>query len=160
MKAFRSISRGVIDVINSIKSNSFGNDFKGSPLEFVLNCITEQKQVFEGAAHPFYCKPKLRIPDIYGNEENKTLFGLFLESYLSANSADKIIKEIIKLDDHKIKCLGPSVANILYFLHPTLMPPFNTAMVNGFNAIFSDKKKLGSWNDYLQMREVILVKEK
>jgi type II restriction enzyme len=36
------------------------------------------------------------------------------------------------------------------------MPPFNTAMVNGFNSIFSDKKKLGSWNDYLQMREVII----
>lgn len=36
------------------------------------------------------------------------------------------------------------------------MPPFNTAMVNGFNAIFSDKKKLGSWNDYLLMREVII----
>lgn len=156
MKAFRSIRRGVIDVINSIKNNTFGNDFKGSPLEFVLNCITEQKQVFEGAAHPFYWKPKLRIPDIYENEENKRLFGQFLESCLSANSVDKIIKEIIKLDSYKIKGLGPAVANILYFLHPTLMPPFNTAMVNGFNAVFSDKKKLGSWNDYLQMREVII----
>jgi type II restriction enzyme len=156
MKAFRSIRRGVIDVINSIKNTSFGNDFKGSPLEFVLNCITEQKQVFEGAAHPFYWKPKLRIPDIYENEENKRLFGQFLESCLSANNADKIVKEIIKLDSYKIKGLGPAVANILYFLHPTLMPPFNTAMVNGFNAIFSDKKKLGSWNDYLQMREVII----
>jgi type II restriction enzyme len=156
MKAFRSIRRGVIDVINSIKNNSFGNAFKCSPLEFVLNCITEQKQVFEGAAHPFYWKPKLRIPDIYENEENKRLFGQFLESCLSANSADKIIKEIIKLDSYKIKGLGPSVANILYFLHPTLMPHFNTATVNGFNAIFSDKKKLGYWNDYLQMREVII----
>jgi type II restriction enzyme len=156
MKAFRSIRHGVIDVINSIKNNTFGNDFKGSPLEFVLNCITEQKQVFEGAAHPFYWKPKLRIPDIYENEENKRLFGQFLESCLSANSVDKIIREIIKLDSFKIKGLGPAVANILYFLHPTLMPPFNTAMVNGFNAVFSDNKKLGSWNDYLQMREVIL----
>ncbi|TDT63647.1 hypothetical protein [Fonticella tunisiensis] len=156
MKAFRSIRRGVINVINSIKNDSFGNDFKGSPLEFVLNCITEQKQVFEGAAHPFYWKPKLRIPDIYENEENKKIFGQFLESCLSANSADKIIKEIIKLDNYKIKGLGPAVANILYFLHPTLMPPFNTAMVNGFNAIFSDKKKLGSWNDYLQMREIVI----
>lgn len=156
MKAFRSIRRGVIDIINSIKTNSFGNDFKGSPLEFVLKCITEQKQVFEGAAHPFYWKPKLRIPDIYENEENKIIFGQFLESCLSANSVDKLIKEIIKLDSYKIKGLGPAVANILYFLHPTLMPPFNTAMVNGFNAIFSDKKKLGSWTDYLQMREVII----
>lgn len=156
MKSFRSIRRGVIDVVDSIKNNSFGNDFKDSPLEFVLNCITEQKQVFKGAAHPFYWKPKLRIPDIYENEENKRLFGQFLESCLSANSADKIIKEIIKLDSYKIKGLGPAVANILYFLHPTLMPPFNTAMVDGYNAIFSDKKKLGSWNEYLEMREVII----
>lgn len=156
MKAFRSIRRGVIDVINSIKDNSFGNDFKGSPLEFVLNCITEQKQVFEGAAHPFYWKPKLRIPDIYENEENKRIFGQFLESCLSANNADKIIKEIIKLDNYKIKGLGPAVANILYFLHPTLMPPFNTAIVSGYNAIFCDNKKLGSWNNYLQMREIII----
>jgi type II restriction enzyme len=156
MKAFRSIRRGVINVISSIKDLSFGTDFKGSALEFVLNCITEQKQVFEGAAHPFYWKPKLRIPDIYENEQNKQLFAQFLESCLSANSADKIVREIIKLDGYKIKGLGPAVANILYFLHPTLMPPFNTAMVNGFNAIFSDKKKLGSWPDYLEMRETIL----
>lgn len=156
IKAFRSIRHGVIDVINSIKNNSFGNDFKGSPLEFVLKCITEQKQVFEGAAHPFFWKPKLRIPDIYENEENKKIFGQFLETCLSSNNENKLIKEIIKLDSHKIKGLGPAVANILYFLHPTIMPPFNTAMVNGFNAIFSDKKKLGSWTDYLQMREIII----
>lgn len=156
MKAFRSIRRGVIEVVASIKNGTFGNDFKGSPLEFVLTCITEQKQVFEGAAHPFYWKPKLRIPDIYENEENQRSFGQFLESCLSANSADKIVKEIIQLDGYKIKGLGPAVANILYFLHPTLMPPFNTAMVYGFNAIFADKKKLGSWQHYLEMREVIL----
>ncbi|WP_241425272.1 hypothetical protein [Clostridium beijerinckii] len=156
LKAFRSIRRGVIDIINSIKNNSFGNDFKGSPLEFVLKCITEQKQIFEGAAHPFFWKPKLRIPDIYENEENKKIFGQFLESCLSANNEDKLIKEIIKLDSYKIKGLGPAVANILYFLHPTLMPAFNTAMVNGYNAIFSDKKKLGSWTDYLHMRKVII----
>jgi type II restriction enzyme len=156
MKAFRSIKRGVKDVISAIKENTFGNDFKGSPLEFVLSCITEQKQVFEGAAHAFYWKPKLRIPDIYENEKNQRLFGQFLESCLSANNADKIVNEIIKLDSYKIKGLGPAVANILYFLHPTLMPPFNTAIVNGFNIVFSDKKKLGSWQDYLEIREIII----
>ena len=36
------------------------------------------------------------------------------------------------------------------------MPPFNTAMVNGFNAVFTDKKKLGSWKSYLEMRETIM----
>ena len=70
LKAFRSIRRGVKQVVNDIKNKKFGNDLKGSSLEFVLNCITEQKQVFEGAAHPFYWKPKLRIPDIYENEKN------------------------------------------------------------------------------------------
>ena len=68
LKAFRAIRRGVLQVIEDIKKEKFGNDFKGSSLEFVLSAITEQKEVFEGAAHPFYWKPKLRIPDIYENE--------------------------------------------------------------------------------------------
>jgi len=156
MKAFRSIRRGVIDVIGSIKNGDFPNDFKGSPLEFVLSCITEQKQVFEGAAHPFYWKPKLRIPDIYENEGNKAAFGRFLESCLTCSTADRIIREILTLDDRRIKGLGPAVANILYFLHPTHMPPFNTAMLNGFNTVFNDNKKLGSWTAYLEMRETII----
>lgn len=156
MKAFRSIRRGVMTVVTSIKAGTFGNDFKGSPLEIVLASITEQKQVFEGAAHPFYWKPKLRIPDIYENDNNKRAFGSFLEACLSAGSADKLVKEILALDGCGIKGLGPSVANILYFLHPTLMPPFNTAMLNGFNTIFDEKKKLGSWMSYLEMREDVI----
>lgn len=156
LKAFRSIRRGVGQVVEDVRNGTFGNDFKGSSLEFVLNAITEQKQVFEGAAHPFYWKPKLRIPDIYENESNKRAFGQFLDNCLNAKSADQLLKEIIKLDSLKIKGLGPAVASILYFLHPTLIPPFNTAIVNGFNSLFKDRKKLGSWTDYLQMREVIV----
>ncbi len=53
MKAFRAIRRGVSDTVESISTGNFGNDFKGSPLEVVLTAITEQKQIFEGAAHPF-----------------------------------------------------------------------------------------------------------
>ena len=156
LKAFRSIKRGVLQVIEDIKSEKFGNDFKGSSLEFVLNAITEQKQVFEGAAHPFYWKPKMRIPDIYENQTNKRAFGQFLENCYSATKEEQIIREIFKLDALKIKGLGPAVASILYFLHPTLMPPFNTAIVNGFNYLFRDNKKLGSWTEYLKMRNVIL----
>lgn len=156
LKSFRAIRRGVVQVIDDIKENRFGNDFKGSSLEFVLTAITEQKEVFEGAAHPFYWKPKLRIPDIYENETNKQSFGQFLENCNNATREDQIVKEIIKLDQLKIKGLGPAVANILYFLHPTIIPPFNTAIVNGFNYLFRDKKKLGSWPEYLKMRDVIL----
>ncbi|HSC52023.1 MAG TPA: hypothetical protein VLC98_00260 [Phnomibacter sp.] len=155
LKAFRSIRRGVIQVVDDIKNKKFPNDFKGSSLEFVLTCITEQKQVFEGASHPFYWKPKLRIPDIYEHEGNKQAFGQFLENCLNAKTEEQIIKEIIKLDGYKIKGLGPAVASILYFLHPTIIPPFNTAIINGFNFLFKDKKKLGSWSEYLKLREVI-----
>lgn len=156
LKAFRSIRRGVMQVIEDIKTHRFPNDFKGSSLEFVLTCITEQKQVFEGASHPFYWKPKLRIPDIYENESNKQSFGQFLENCLNARSEDQIIKEIIRLDQVKIKGLGPAVASILYFLHPTIILPFNTAIINGFNYLFKDKKKLGSWSEYLKIREVAI----
>ena len=156
MKAFRSIRRGVRDTVDSISAGTFGNDFKGSPLEVVLQAITEQKQVFEGAAHPFFWKPKLRIPDIYENEPNKLKFGAFLEACLNATREDQVLSEISRLAGAHIKGLGPAVANIIYFLHPTIVPPFNTAMVNGFNALFGDRKKLGSWESYLQMREVIV----
>src|SRR4030065_573709 len=88
MKAFRAIRRGVRDTVDSIAAGTFGSDFKGSPLEVVLNAITEQKQVFEGAAHPFYWKPKLRIPDIYENEPNKMRFAAFLDACLSATPED------------------------------------------------------------------------
>lgn len=156
LKAFRSIRRGVLQVVEDIKNKTFPNDFKGSSLEFVLSCISEQKQVFVGVAHPFYWKPKLRIPDIYENQENKIAFGQFLENCLNAKTEEQIVREILKLDELKIKGLGPAVASILYFLHPTIMPPFNTAIINGFNAIFKDAKKLGSWSEYLKIREVLL----
>lgn len=156
LKAFRTIRRGVLQVVEDIKNKTFPNDFKGSSLEFVLNCIAEQKQVFVGISHPFYWKPKLRIPDIYENQSNKIAFGQFLESCINAKSDEQIVKEIVRLDSLKIKGLGPAVGSILYFLHPTLFPPFNTAIVNGFNTLFQDKKKLGSWAEYLKIREVLI----
>ncbi|MDP3008173.1 hypothetical protein [Methylotenera mobilis] len=156
LKAFRSIRRGVKDTVDAIASNTFGNDFRGSPLEVVLNAITEQKQVFEGAAHPFYWKPKLRIPDIYEDDNNKKFFGAFLNSCLIATRETQVLDEMSRLANAKIKGLGPSVASIVYFLHPTFVPPFNTAILNGFNAMFGTKLKLGCWQSYLAMRETIV----
>lgn len=156
LKAFRAIRRGVKDAVDAIAAGTFGNDFRGSPLETVLAAITEQKEVFEGAAHPFYWKPKLRIPDIYENEANKRTFGAFLSACLAATREEQVLGEMSRLAEARIKGLGPSVANIAYFLHPTVVPPFNTAMVKGFNALFADKKKLGSWESYLAMRETIV----
>ena len=156
MKAFRSIRRGVKATTDAITANTFGNDFKGSPLEVVLSAITEQKQVFQGAAHPFYWKPKLRIPDIYESRENQKLFGAALETCLNATKEEQVLGALSRIAHAQIKGLGPAMTSIIYFLHPTIVPPFNTAMVNGFNLLFGDKKKLGSWESYMGMREVIV----
>ena len=156
LKAFRTIRRGVLQVIEDIKNKTFPNDFKESSLEFVLGSIAEQKQVFAGVAHPFYWKPKLRIPDIYENQDNEIAFGQFLENCINAKTEEQVVREIVKLDALKVKGLGPAVASILYFLHPTWFPPFNTAILNGFNFLFKDKKKLGSWTEYLKIREILI----
>jgi type II restriction enzyme len=108
MKAFRAIRRGVRDTVDSIAAGTFGNDFKGSPLEVMLTAITEQKQVFEGAAHPFYWKPKLRIPDIYENKANQQVFGACLETCLSATREDQVLAALSRLAAAQIKGLGPA----------------------------------------------------
>lgn len=156
LKAFRTIRKGLLKVIIEIQEGTFGNDFKGSSLEMVVSSISEQKQIFEGAAHAFYWKPKLRIPDIYENNQNQKAFGRFLRACLETTSAEKVIDEIRAIDRLKIKGLGPAVANILYFLHPTLFPPFNTAIVNGFNLLYNEKLKLGSWKAYLEIRTKLI----
>jgi type II restriction enzyme len=66
------------------------------------------------------------------------------------------LEAIRQLDARKIKGLGPAAANLLYFVHPTIVPPFNTAIVKGYNALTASKTKLGRWEDYLAMREGIL----
>jgi len=156
LKAFRSIRRGTETVVSDIRAGCFPNDFKGSSLEFVLHAITEQKQVFEGAAHAFYWKPKLRIPDIYEDEHNKRAFGQFLEACLGASTEAHLLRAIATLDAQRIKGLGPAVANILYFLHPTLLPPSNTAILRGYNLLFKARGKLGSWPGYLAMRDELM----
>ena len=72
------------------------------------------------------------------------------------DDGEAIVTAIRRLDQRRIKGLGPAAANLLYFLHPTLVPPFNTAIVKGYNALSGAKVKLGSWEEYLAMREGVL----
>ena len=112
--------------------------------------------MFKGADHAFLWKPKLRIPDIYENRDHQVAFGRFLDACSCCSTEDALLGAIRRLDEHRIKGLGPAAANLLYFLHPTLTPPFNTAIVNGYNALTGAKVKLGKWDEYLAMREGIL----
>ncbi len=156
LKNFRSIRRGIQVVIADIKSGQFGNLYKGSSLETVVRSIAEQRQIFKGADHAFLWKPKLRIPDIYESPGNQLAFARFLDACCCGNHEAALVTAIHQLDQLAIKGLGPAVANLLYFLHPTLIPPFNTAIVNGYNALTGAKVKLGKWKDFLAMRQGIL----
>lgn len=141
LKAFRAIRIGVRDTFSAIAAGTFGNDFKDSPLEVVLTAITEQKQVFEGAAHAFYWKPKMRIPDIYENSDNKRKFGEFLESCYSASREDQVLDHMSRLAAAEIKGLGPAAANIIYFLHPTLYPSGEVHLESGKGSRDNDRQQ-------------------
>jgi type II restriction enzyme len=156
LKNFRSIRRGVEAVVEEIEADRFGNVYKGSSLETVVGSIAEQRQIFKGADHAFLWKPKLRIPDIYESRANQQAFGRFLDSCACCSHEAPVLAAIHQLDQLKIKGLGPAAANLLYFLHPTLAPPFNTAIVRGYNRVTGAKVKLGRWDEYLAMRRGIL----
>lgn len=156
LKNFRSIRRGIAQVVREIESGSFGVAYRGSSLETVVASIAEQRQIFKGAEHAFLWKPKLRIPDIYENAGHQKAFGRLLDTCNCCTTADEVIAAIRRLDAAGIKGLGPAVANLLYFIHPTLVVPFNTAIVNGFNALAGSNVKLGRWDHYLSMREGVL----
>lgn len=156
LKNFGSIRRGLKVVIDEVASGEFGTAFRGSSLESVVHSIAEQHQIFRGADHPFQWKPKMRIPDFYEDADNQRAFGAFLDTCLCCNTEAQLLHAIHTLDSHRIKGLGPAVANLLYFLHPTVIPPFNTAIVRGYNTVNGANVKLGRWDEYLAMRDGIL----
>ena len=156
LKNFRSIRRGLAKVVEDINDGTFGNAYRGSSLETVVASVAEQRQIFRGADHAFLWKPKLRIPDIYENRGHQLAFAQFLEACACCGDEQALIGHIGTLQRRGIKGLGPAAANLLYFLHPTLAPPFNTAIVKGYNAVASAKVKLGSWDEYLGMRVGVL----
>lgn len=156
LKNFRSIRRGLNAVVKEIRDDSFGSAYRGSSLETVVHSIAEQRQIFKGADHAFLWKQKLRIPDIYEHRGNQVAFAQFLDTCLCCNTEAEVVEAVRKLDSRQIKGLGPACANLLYFLHPTVIPPNNTAIVKGFNAFFGANVKLGRWNEYLAMRERVI----
>ena len=100
--------------------------------------------------------PELRIPDIYENHANQLAFARFLDACACCTEEAQVLAAIRALDGAAIKGPGPAAANLLYFLHPTIAPPFNTAIVKGYNALTGAKVKLGRWEEYLAMRRGML----
>ena len=156
IKNFRSIRRGLSQVVAEIEADTFGNQYRGSSLETVVHSIAEQRPVFKGADHAFLWKPKMRIPDIYENRPNQVAFGRLLSACACSNEDKGVIGAIRDFAAVGVKGLGPAAANLLYFLHPTIVVPFNTAIVGGYNALTGSKVRLGRWDEYLVMRDGML----
>lgn len=156
LKNFRSIQRGIRLVVQEIQENRFGNAYRGTSLETVVHSIAEQRQIFKGADHAFLWKPKLRIPDIYEDRANQIAFGRFLDTCLCCQEESELVQAVRELDGKSIKGLGPACANLLYFLHPTIIPPSNTAIIKGYNLLTGANVKLGRWPDYLALRQGML----
>lgn len=156
LKNFRSIRRGLAQVAREIEEGRFGNAYRGSSLETVVKSVAEQRQIFRGADHAFLWKPKLRIPDIYENEPNQRAFGILLRTCCGCDREEPVLAAIREIERCAIKGLGPAAANLLYFIHPTMIPPFNTAIVKGYNALTGAAVKLGRWDHYLTMRNGML----
>jgi len=157
LKNFRSLRRGIQVVSAEIEDDAFGSAYRGSSLETVVHGIAEQRQIFKEADHAFLWKPKLRIPDIYEDRANQLAFGRLLETCRCCTTEQQLLSAIRSFAALNVKGLGPAAANLLYFLHPTLMPPFNTAIVRGYNTLTGERIKLGSWSEYLHMRAGVLL---
>lgn len=156
LKNFRSIRRGIGQVVKEIDAGVFGNVYRGSSLETVVASIAEQRQIFRGADHAFLWKPKLRIPDIYENHDNQREFARLLATCDCCSTEAEVLEAIRTLDAKSVKGLGPAVANLLYFIHPTIVVPFNTAIVKGYNVLAGASVKLGRWDHYLAMRRGLI----
>lgn len=153
LKNFRSIRRGLRAVAEEIAAGRFGGAYRGSPLETVVGSVAEQRQIFRGADHAFQWKPKPRIPDIHEDEGNQRAFGRMLEECAGCDDERRVVAAIRALDARGVEGLGPAVASLLYFLHPTLVPPSDTAIVRGWNAVSGARVRLDRWDDCLAMRE-------
>lgn len=156
LKNFRGIRKGIAVVVDAIRADRLGRQYRDSALETVVRSVAEQRPVFRGADHAFLWKPKLRIPDIYENRANQLAFADFLDACSCCDTEPEVLRAIHQLDARRIKGLGPAAANLLYFLHPTIAPPFNTAIAKGYARLTGVRVPLGRWPAYLAMRRGML----
>ena len=127
LKNSRSIRRGLTADVREIDAGTFGNMYRGSSLEVVVGSVAEQRQIFKDADHANLWKPKLRIPGIHESADNQQAFARLLHACECCDTTEAVIQAIRRIGTIGIKGLGPAVANLLYFIHPTLVAPFNTA---------------------------------
>ncbi|MDO9708879.1 type II restriction endonuclease [Paracraurococcus lichenis] len=155
VRGFRSVRRGIQRAAAKIEAGTFGCVYRGSALEEVVGAIAAQGRILNGTECAFLWRPKLHSPDIYKSTDNQHAFGRMLDVCLRCGTESQVIAAIRQLDAERIRGVGPTSANLLYFLHPTIVPLYSTAIVDGFNALTGSKMRPGRWDDYLAMRRTI-----
>ena len=151
-RSFRSVRIGLKKVASDIDSGTFGNAYRGSCLEEVMQTIIGQGRATATSDCVLWWRPKLRSPDIYENPDHQRAFGRLLDVCLNTTDEQHIISAIRRLDALGIRGLGPSCANLLYFLHPTVLPLYSEAIVRGFYRLTNEIVRCGRWSDYFTMR--------
>lgn len=121
-----------------------------------MDVIASQSEIFKGAQHAFMWKSKLRAPGIYENRENQLTLADSLNQVLRSSQEIKMLTVVNIMAEKKIRGLGAAVANILYFLEPSIFPPFNTAIVDDYNYLTKSKIRLGKQEDYFKLRDGII----
>src|SRR3546814_14801698 len=102
IKNFRSIRRGLAQVVAEIEAGRFGVAYRGSSLETVVHSVAEQRQIFKGADHAFLWKPKLRIPDIYEKPAHQRTFGRLLDHRSEERRGGKSVSVRVDLGGRRI----------------------------------------------------------
>lgn len=104
----------------------FGDDFKGSPLETVLDSIAEQKQVLKEPPICFYWNPRCGSRTFTRIRATNRHSVFFWSDASAQPPKTAYCGRFGNLDRRQIKELGPAVTSILYFLHPTAFPTINS----------------------------------
>lgn len=155
LKNFRAIRRGIQQVVAEIEANRFGNVYNGSSLQTVVGSIAEQRQIFKGADHAFLWKPKLRIPDIYEHAATNARSAASSTRVTAATTKPACSQRFRRSTSIRSRDSGPpQQACSTFFI--TIIPPFNTAIVKGYNALCGTRVKLGRWDEYCAMRAGVL----
>ena len=153
-----SVPSGAASVAE-IKADTFGNAYRGSSLETVMDSIAEQRQVFKGADHAFMWKPKLRMPDIYENRLNQIAFGNFLDTCICCDAEEQVIEAIQSSTGRPSKVSVPQrqICSTFCILrsHRRSTPP-SCADTTPSRVLTGATVKLGRWDQYLAMRRGIL----
>jgi type II restriction enzyme len=155
LKNFRSIRRGIGQVIKEIDEGTFGNVYRGSSLQTVVASIAEQRQIFKGpimrSCGSQNCGSRISTKT---GTINAPLDGCCMRAIAAPRRPTCSGDPHARSQGHQRP--RPAAANLLYFIHPTIVVPFNTAIVKGYNALTGAAVKLGRWDHYLAMRQGLI----